>query len=56
MARNRHGLSRHPAVALPVGLTPDGWPVSLQLVGRDTASLVAVASSVEAVLRESATL
>jgi aspartyl-tRNA(Asn)/glutamyl-tRNA(Gln) amidotransferase subunit A len=49
-------LSRHPAVALPVGLTPDGWPVSLQLVGRDTASLVAVASSVEAVLRESATL
>ena len=49
-------LSRHPAIALPVGSTPDGWPVSLQLVGRDTASLVAVASTVEAALDESATL
>ena len=49
-------LSRHPAIALPVGSTPDGWPVSLQLVGRDTASLVAVASTVEEALDESATL
>jgi aspartyl-tRNA(Asn)/glutamyl-tRNA(Gln) amidotransferase subunit A len=49
-------LSRHPAIALPIARTTDGWPVSLQLVGRDSASLVAVASSVEATLRESATL
>lgn len=43
-------LSRHPAIALPVGTTPDGWSVSLQLVGRDTASLVAAARGVEAAL------
>ena len=43
-------LSRHPAVVLPVGSTPDGWPASLQLVGRDTPSLVAAALGVEALL------
>ena len=43
-------LSRHPAIVLPVGTTPDGWSVSLQLVGRDTASLVSAALGVEAAL------
>ncbi|HTV01263.1 MAG TPA: amidase [Luteitalea sp.] len=43
-------LSRHPAIVLPVGTTPDGWPISLQLVGRDTRSLVAVAAAVESAL------
>jgi aspartyl-tRNA(Asn)/glutamyl-tRNA(Gln) amidotransferase subunit A len=43
-------LSRHPAVVLPLGSTPDGWPASLQLVGRDTPSLVAAALGVEALL------
>ncbi len=43
-------LSRHPAIVLPVGTTPDGWPVSLQLIGRDPASLVAAAMAVEAVV------
>ncbi len=45
-------MSRHPAVVLPVGATPDGWPASLQLVGRDTASLVAAARGVEALLTQ----
>jgi hypothetical protein len=35
---------------LPVATTPDGWPVSLQLVARDTPSLVAAALGVEAAL------
>jgi aspartyl-tRNA(Asn)/glutamyl-tRNA(Gln) amidotransferase subunit A len=43
-------LSRHPAIVLPVGTTDDGWPISLQLVGRDTPSLVAAALGVESVL------
>ena len=43
-------LSRHAALVLPVGTTPDGWPASLQLVGRDTSSLVAAALGVEALL------
>ena len=43
-------LSRHPAIVLPVGTTPDGWPASLQLVGRNTSSLVAAALGVEALL------
>ncbi len=41
-------LSRHPAIVLPVGTTPDGWSISLQLVGRDTTSLVAAARGIEA--------
>jgi len=45
-------MSRHPAIVLPVGTTPDGWPASLQLVGRDTASLVAAARGVEALLTQ----
>jgi aspartyl-tRNA(Asn)/glutamyl-tRNA(Gln) amidotransferase subunit A len=45
-------LSRHPAIVLPVATTPDGWPVSLQLVARDTPSLVAAALGVEAALAE----
>jgi len=44
-------LSRHPSIVLPVGVTTDGWPVSLQLVGRDTPSLVATALGIEAALR-----
>ena len=40
-------LSRHPALVMPVGTTPDGWSASLQLVGRDTASLVAAGLAVE---------
>lgn len=43
-------LSRSPAIVLPVGTTPDGWSASLQLVGRDTSSLVAAARAVEALL------
>lgn len=43
-------LSRHAALVLPVGTTPDGWPASLQLIGRDTSSLVAAALGVEAFL------
>jgi aspartyl-tRNA(Asn)/glutamyl-tRNA(Gln) amidotransferase subunit A len=43
-------MSRHPAIVLPIATTMDGWPVSLQLVGRDTASLVAAALGVEAAL------
>ena len=41
-------LSRHPAIVLPVGTTPDGWSISLQLVGRDTTSLIAAARGIEA--------
>jgi aspartyl-tRNA(Asn)/glutamyl-tRNA(Gln) amidotransferase subunit A len=47
-------LSRHPAIVLPVGTTTEGWSVSLQLVGRDTPSLVAVALAVEEALRGAA--
>jgi aspartyl-tRNA(Asn)/glutamyl-tRNA(Gln) amidotransferase subunit A len=43
-------LSRHPAIVLPVGTTAEGWSISLQLVGRDTPSLVAVALGIEAAL------
>lgn len=43
-------LSRHPALVLPAGDTADGWPLSLQLVGRDTRSLMAAALTIEAAL------
>lgn len=46
-------LSRHPAIVLPIGPSPNGWPISLQLVGRDTPSLVAAARSIEHALRDS---
>ncbi|WP_246061985.1 amidase family protein [Haloactinospora alba] len=43
-------LSGHPAVSLPAGLTPDGEPVGLQLVGRHGGEglLLAVAAQHEA--------
>ncbi len=42
----------HPAVSIPCGMTPDGLPVGLQLVGRrqHTDQLLAVAEACEAVL------
>jgi aspartyl-tRNA(Asn)/glutamyl-tRNA(Gln) amidotransferase subunit A len=42
-------LSGHPAVALPCGAAPDGFPVALQLVGRrgETRALLAAALSCE---------
>jgi len=43
-------LSRHAALVLPTGQTDDGWPLSLQLVGRSTSSLVAAARTIEAAL------
>ncbi len=49
-------LSRHPAIALPCGLTPAGLPVGLQIVGRigATRSLLSVARSVETALNSHA--
>lgn len=46
-------ITGHPAIALPAGVTEDGWPVSLQLVGRTnrTDALLQVAARVEARLR-----
>jgi aspartyl-tRNA(Asn)/glutamyl-tRNA(Gln) amidotransferase subunit A len=43
-------ITGHPAIALPVGTTADGWPVSVQLVGHHggTERLLAVAAAVEA--------
>lgn len=41
-----------PAISIPVGLTPEGWPVGLQLVGRygGDAALLAAARSIEATI------
>lgn len=44
-------LSRSPAIVMPAGEVAGGWSASLQLVGHDTASLVAAAQTVEAALR-----
>ena len=43
-------ITGHPAIALPAGTTADGWPVSVQLVGRrgGTERLLAAAAAVEA--------
>lgn len=45
-------LSGHPALSLPCGQTPDGWPIGLQLVGHRgrTDDLLRVAHAVEAAL------
>jgi len=43
-------LSRHAALVLPAGHSAEGWPFSLQLVGRSTTSLVAAARTIEAAL------
>jgi aspartyl-tRNA(Asn)/glutamyl-tRNA(Gln) amidotransferase subunit A len=42
-------MTGHPAIALPAGTTPDGWPVGVQLVGRHgrTGHLLDLASAVE---------
>jgi aspartyl-tRNA(Asn)/glutamyl-tRNA(Gln) amidotransferase subunit A len=42
-------MTGHPAIALRAGHTPDGWPVSLQLVGaqHETAALLELAAEVE---------
>jgi aspartyl-tRNA(Asn)/glutamyl-tRNA(Gln) amidotransferase subunit A len=42
-------MTGHPVMALPAGLTTDGWPVSVQVVGpaNSTARLIAVAAAVE---------
>ena len=39
----------HPAISVPVGLAPDGLPLSVQLVGRnfDEAGLLRIARAVE---------
>jgi aspartyl-tRNA(Asn)/glutamyl-tRNA(Gln) amidotransferase subunit A len=46
-------LSGHPAIVMPCGRTPDGLPLSLQLVGQraGTAALLDVAAGVESLLR-----
>ena len=45
-------LSGHPAVTIPIGLTPDGLPVGLQLIGKrwHDAQLLSLAASIEASL------
>jgi len=42
-------ISGHPAIALPAGVTSDGWPVSVQLVGHHgkTERLLSIAAAVE---------
>lgn len=42
-------ISGHPAIALPAGVTSDGWPVSMQLVGHHghTERLLSIAAAVE---------
>ena len=42
-------ITGHPAISLPAGLTADGWPVGMQLVGhRDrTDELIDVAARIE---------
>jgi aspartyl-tRNA(Asn)/glutamyl-tRNA(Gln) amidotransferase subunit A len=42
-------ITGHPAIAIPAGASADGWPVSMQLVGRrnETGRLLDVAAAVE---------
>lgn len=46
-------ITGHPALALPAGRSPDGWPRSLQLVGQRgrTERLLDVAAALESVIR-----
>ena len=41
-------ITGHPAMALPAGVTDEGWPVSVQLVGRpdETTELIEIAATV----------
>jgi aspartyl-tRNA(Asn)/glutamyl-tRNA(Gln) amidotransferase subunit A len=43
-------LSGHPAITLPIAPSPDGLPIGLQLVGRETSPLIEVARAVERAL------
>ncbi len=45
-------MTGHPAIAIPNGSTPDGWPVSLQIVGRRgaTARLLDCAAAIEGLI------
>jgi aspartyl-tRNA(Asn)/glutamyl-tRNA(Gln) amidotransferase subunit A len=43
-------LSGHPAITLPVAASPEGLPVGLQLVGRETDRLLDIARAVEGIL------
>lgn len=43
-------MSRHPALTLPCGTTPGGFPVGFQIVARSTADVVAWGRAVEGVL------
>jgi aspartyl-tRNA(Asn)/glutamyl-tRNA(Gln) amidotransferase subunit A len=42
-------ITGHPAIAIPAGETRDGWPVSVQVVGRhmSTHQLLDIAAAVE---------
>ena len=46
-------LTGHPAISIPSGLTRDGWPTGLQVVGRlgGTERLLAIASAMETLAR-----
>jgi Asp-tRNA(Asn)/Glu-tRNA(Gln) amidotransferase A subunit family amidase len=41
-------MSGHPAISIPYGTTPDGWPIGMQIVGhRDgTDRLLQIAAAV----------
>jgi aspartyl-tRNA(Asn)/glutamyl-tRNA(Gln) amidotransferase subunit A len=44
-------LTRHPAITLPVGVSGEGLPIGLQLVGASTDRLLPVAEGIETALR-----
>lgn len=45
-------LSGHPAVVIPIGKTPEGLPVGLQIVGKrwQEMELIAIAQSIDSVV------